>query len=265
MKNRQTTLFIFLSAVFITNAIVAEFIGVKIFSLEKSLGFPECSINFFGQEGLSFQLTAGVLLWPIIFVLTDVVNEYYGKKGVLRMSYTAILMIVYSFLIIFIAIRLTPADFWIQSHLDYVGSEQERSTLAGEVSNYNTAYRLVFGQGLKIIVASLVAFFVAQILDASLFKKIKQITGEQKIWLRATGSTVISQLFDSYIVLFIAFYLGANWPLKTVLAIGTVNYIYKLSMAILLTPCLYLLHFIIRKYLGAEVTQQLKQEALKDA
>lgn len=262
LKNKANLLFVVLSAVFITNAIVAEFIGVKIFSLEKTLGITPFSINIFGQSGLSFQLTAGVLLWPVIFILTDVINEYYGKKGVIRLSYLAVGMIAYAFLMIYVAIHLVPADFWIQAHLEYAKDSAERAALGAEVSNYNTAYALVFGQGLRIIIASLVAFLVAQVLDATLFKYIRSWTGDKRIWLRATGSTVVSQLFDSYIVLFIAFYFGANWPLKTVLAIGTVNYIYKLFMAIVLTPLLYLLHFFIRNYLGDELSHKLKTEAL---
>ncbi len=262
-KNKANLLYIFLSVVFITNALIAEFIGVKIFSLEKTFGFAPLSINLFGNENLSFQLTAGVLLWPVVFVLTDVVNEYFGTKGVVRLSYLAVGMIGYAFLMVFIAIHLTPADFWIKSHLDFSSDPTKRTELESQVSNYNTAFTLVFGQGLKIIVASLTAFFVGQILDAYIFHRIKKWTGEQKIWLRSTGSTVISQFFDSYIVLFIAFYLGANWPLKMVLAIGTMNYLYKLFMAILLTPLIYALHFIIKKYLGERLSGILRADAMK--
>ncbi|MBK9108088.1 MAG: queuosine precursor transporter [Saprospiraceae bacterium] len=242
-KNKSNRLFIVLAAVFITNALVAEFIGVKIFSLEKTLGIDPFSFSFFGQENLSFQLTAGVLIWPIVFILTDIINEYFGKKGVIRLSYLAIGMISYSFILIYFAINLVPADFWVQSHLDFATTESEKMQLSEQVGNYNTAYSLVFGQGLKIIFASLIAFFIAQLLDAFIFRKIKLLTGEKKIWLRATGSTLISQFFDSYIVLWIAFYIGANWPLKTVLAIGTVNYIYKVFIAIVLTPLLYFMHW----------------------
>lgn len=262
MKNKTNVLFVFLSAVFVTNALLAEFIGVKIFSLEKTFGLDPSSLNLFGNKGLSFNLTAGVLIWPVVFVLTDVINEYFGKKGVLRLSYLAIAMISYAFLIVYLAINLVPADFWIKSHLDFQADPAIKEVLSSEVANYNTAFSLVFGQGLKIIFASLVAFFIGQVLDALIFRKIKQVTGDKKIWLRATGSTLISQFFDSFIVLFIAFYFGANWPFYTVLAIGTINYIYKFSMAILLTPVIYMIHFIIRKYLGEELSSQLRHNAI---
>ncbi len=262
-KNKANQLYIFLSVVFITNALIAEFIGVKIFSLEKSLGLSPFAIDLFGQKNLSFQLTAGVLLWPVVFVLTDVINEYFGTKGVVRLSYLAVAMIGYAFLMVFIAIHLTPADFWIKSHLEFATDPAKKMELKSQVSNYNTAFNLVFGQGLKIIFASITAFFIGQILDAYIFHRIKKWTGEQKIWLRSTGSTLISQFFDSYIVLFIAFYFGANWPIKLVLAVGTMNYFYKLTMAILLTPAIYGLHFIIRKYLGDRLSAVLRADAMK--
>ena len=262
-KNKASILFIVLSAVFITNTLIAEFIGVKIFSLEKTLGFQPVSINLFGISNLSFQLTAGVLIWPIVFVLTDIINEYFGPKGVIRLSYLAISMIAYAFFIVYLAIHLVPADFWPTSHLDFQQDELKKQALANDVCNYNTAFGLVFGQGLKIIVASLTAFLISQILDVLIFHKIKLWTGEKRIWLRSTGSTIISQFFDSYIVLFIAFYLGANWPLATVLAIGTVNYIYKVSMAILLTPLIYLFHGIIENYLGYDLSKFIRERAMK--
>ncbi len=262
-KNKASILFIVLSAIFITNALIAEFIGVKIFSLEKTLGIPPASISLFGNTNLSFQLTAGVLIWPIVFILTDIINEYFGRKGVIRLSYLAIFMIAYAFFFVFLAIKLVPADFWPTSHLDFLTDESKKQALSKEVSNYNTAFGLVFGQGLKIIVASITAFLIGQVLDALIFHRIKMLTGEKRIWLRSTGSTLISQFFDSYIVLFIAFYFGANWPLSTVLAIGTVNYIYKVSMAILLIPLIYLIHGIIKRYLGHDLSAFIREQAMK--
>ncbi|HEX5625022.1 MAG TPA: VUT family protein, partial [Saprospiraceae bacterium] len=146
---------------------------MKIFSLEKTLGIPPASFQLFGQSGLSFQLTAGVLIWPIVFVLTDVINEYFGQKGIIRLSYLAIAMIAYGFLMVFIAMQLVPADFWPTSHLDYLQNPDEKNQLAAAVSDLNMAFTLVFGQGLKIILASITAFFIGQILDALVFHKIK--------------------------------------------------------------------------------------------
>jgi uncharacterized integral membrane protein (TIGR00697 family) len=107
----------------------------------------------------------------------------------------------------------------------------------------------------------LVAFLVGQIIDVFVFHKIKKITGEKSVWLRATGSTLVSQFIDSFVVLLIAFYIGADWPLSLVLAIGVVNYIYKFIMAVVLTPVIYFAHWAIDLYLGHEVAHRMRHEA----
>lgn len=247
-RDKKSTLFILLGSFFIANAILAEFIGVKIFSLEKTLGIQPVNWNILG-ESLSFNMTVGVIIWPLVFILTDIINEYYGSKGVKFLSYLAAILISYSFIIVFIGINLPSAQFWI-----------ERETESGSL-NMQLAYTQIFGQGLWIIIGSLVAFLIGQIADVTVFHYLKKKTGEKKLWLRATGSTLISQLIDSFVVLFIAFYLGAGWDLKLVLGIGFVNYIYKLSVALLLTPLLYGVHHIIDSYLGKELAESMMREA----
>src|SRR3954467_2039676 len=116
LKDKPTKLFIFFTAFFVANALIAECIGGKLFSLESLLGIKPANFRMFGQSGLNFTLTCGVLLWPLEFVMTDVVNEYYGPKVVRRISYTAVILISYAFLMFYTAIRVPPADFWISSH-----------------------------------------------------------------------------------------------------------------------------------------------------
>jgi uncharacterized PurR-regulated membrane protein YhhQ (DUF165 family) len=262
LQNKEARLFLFLGGFFIANALIAEFIGVKIFSLEKSFGFSPVSLNLFGIDNLSFNLTAGVLLWPVVFVMTDVINEYYGKKGVRILSLMAVVLILYAFFMLFLAIRLVPADFWSTSHILPSLSQDAQEAIRSKVSDYNYAFRLVYGQGLWIIVGSLIAFLIGQLLDVLVFHRIKKYTGETMIWLRATGSTLVSQFVDSFVVLFVAFYIGAGWSIKLVLAIGFVNYFYKFIMAIVLTPLIYLAHNLIERYLGSELAEKLKKEAM---
>ena len=100
-------------------------------------------------------------------------------------------------------------------------------------------------------------------IDVFTFQQIKKRTGNKAVWLRATGSTLVSQFIDSYIVLFIAFYIGANWSLSLVLAIGTVNYFYKFIVAVILTPVIYGAHFIIDRFLGKELSDSLKEGAMR--
>ena len=262
LTHKPTRLFLILAGFFISNALIAEFMGVKIFSLEKTLGFAPLDWTVLGQGGLGFNLSAGVLLWPVVFVMTDIINEYYGQRGVRFLSLLTVCLIIYGFLMYFLAIQLAPADFWITSHYDNPAlTDPQRSALRSEVANYNTAYGLVFGQGLWIIVGSITAFLVAQLIDVAVFHRIKRVTGERMIWLRATGSTVISQLIDTYVVLFIAFYLGAGWSLVQVLAVGLVGYLYKFVIAVLMTPVIYLVHYWIDCYFGPELAERIKREA----
>jgi len=261
LLDKPTILFLILGGFFLTNALLAEFLGVKIFSLEKLVGVTAVDWKLFGVDGLSFNLTAGVLLWPVVFVMTDVINEYYGKRGVRLLSFLAVAMIAYAFFMAFMAIEVPPADFWPQSHIQPEWSEGKKATVQSMVGDYDYAYGLVFGQGLWIIVGSLVAFLIGQFVDVMVFQRIKQWTGDQKVWARATGSTLVSQFIDSFVVLLVAFYIGADWDLSLVLGIGTVNYIYKFIMAVVLTPVIYLAHMLIDRYLGQEVAAEMKMAA----
>jgi len=258
LKSKGTKLFIILGGFFIANALIAEIIGVKIFSFEKTIGVQPLSIQLFGND-LSLNLTAGVLLWPVVFVMTDIINEYYGQKGVRFLSYLTAGLIVFAFLVFYGAMALTPADFFITS-----------KTGSG-IPDMEMAYQSVLGQGGRIIIGSLTAFIIGQLVDVYVFHKIKRATGEKKLWLRSTGSTLISQFIDSYVVLFIAFYIGSRvgakegdfkWPFTLFLAVGTVNYIYKALVALLLTPVIYLVHVGIEKYLGHSEAASMKKAAM---
>ena len=243
-------MFVIFTAFFVANALIAECIGGKIFSLEKLLGLVPSNFTLFGQKGLSFNLTCGVLLWPLEFVMTDIVNEYYGPKAVRRISYTAVALILYGFIMFYLAMGVPPADFWYSTGVQ------------DGIPDMNKAFNGVFGQGMWIIAGSITAFLVSQIVDVTVFHKIKKYTGEKKIWLRATGSTLISQLVDSFIVLFIAFKIGKGWTWQLVLAICLVNYAYKFTMAILLTPLIYFVEKRIEKYLGHEIAYKMKRSAM---
>jgi uncharacterized integral membrane protein (TIGR00697 family) len=245
LPRKAQRLFLILGGFFIANALIAEFIGVKIFSLERSLGFEPLGLSFLGEEALSLNLTAGVILWPIVFVMSDIINEYYGRRGVRLLSFMAVGLILYSFLMVFVAMQLTPADFWIL-----------KDTPNGKL-NMDHAFQSIFGQGLWIIAGSVTAFLIGQLLDVSVFYFFKRYTGNKLIWVRTTGSTLVSQLIDSFVVLFIAFYWGAGWKFTTVLAIGCINYVYKALMAVLLTPLIYFMHGVIDRYLGTELSERM--------
>lgn len=256
ITHRPSRLFIILAGFFIANALVAELIGVKIFALEDTLGINPWNFNLFGEVG-ALQFSAGVLLWPIVFLMTDLLNEYYGKRGVKMLSFLTVGLIVYAFVMIYAAIWLAPADWWV-----------DQSQGLG-VPDSQAAFLVTFGQGLFIIVGSVFAFLVAQLTDVLVFQKIKKNTGEKWLWLRATGSTLVSQLVDSFIVLYVAFRLGPElfgglnepWPWSRILAVATVQYVFKFTTAIVMTPVIYWAHGLIDRYLGHEVAEEMKAKA----
>ncbi len=252
MSPRSQRLFVVLAGFFVANAILAELIGVKIFALEDTLGLAPFNWNLFGQTG-SLSFTAGVLLWPVVFVMTDVINEYFGPRGVRFVSWLTVGLILYAFLFAYAAIALAPAGWW-------------REAGAGQgVPDLQAAFAAIFGQGLWTIGGSVTAFLIGQLIDVAVFQRIRRLTGERLIWLRATGSTLVSQLFDSFIVLYIAFVIGPQqWPIAQFLAVGTVNYGYKVAMALTLIPLLYVARLLIKRWLGSEETQRLRAEAARD-
>ncbi len=243
-SNKLNKIFVVLSGVFITNAIIAEILGTKIFD-----------ISLFKE----FSLSVGVVIWPVVFITTDIINEYFGKKGVKRISYFTIILILYVFLIIYLSTKLTPNSYWIDiNKIDNTGNP----------FNINFAYNIIFLQSTGIIIGSVIAFLIAQLLDVFIFQKIKKITKGKLIWLRATGSTLISQFIDSFIVLIIAFYFlapeGKAWSINQVLNVGFDNYTFKFIVAILITPLIYLSHFLIDTYLGEKLSKKAKEVALKN-
>jgi queuosine precursor transporter len=251
-SDKSAKLYLVIAGFFVTNAIVAEFIGVKIFSLEATLGLEPYHWSLFGNAG-TLQFSAGTVLWPVVFTITDLLNHYYGQRAVKRLSYFTVALILYGFIMVFSAISLAPADWW-------VGSYQDQGVVDAQ-----KAYAAIFGQGLWIIAGSTVAFLIGQVLDAYIFHRIRLWVGEKALWFRALSSTFVSQFIDSFVVLYIAFVLGPqHWSYDKFFAIGSVNYGYKIFTAIILLPVLYLLHRLIDNYLGKERVKMMQAQAVSE-
>jgi uncharacterized integral membrane protein (TIGR00697 family) len=223
--DRKTWLFVVLAGLFITNAVTAELISNKLISIPIAL-------NVFGHKIGPLVTVIGILPWPVVFLLTDLLNEFYGAKTVRRLSWITSGLILYCFVIVGISLKI-PA------------LELPNSQLAD-----NQSYNLVFGQAQMVIVGSIAAFLFSQLLDASLFKWIKSKTGDRFIWLRSTGSTLVSQLVDSYIVLFIGFVVPGTMSWTDYLSIAPTNYLLKLLIGLALTPLIYVGHYTVKKYLA---------------
>ena len=211
-KNRKDIVFIVLAGFFVTNAIVAELIGGKL-------------IQFFGL----FTQSLGIILWPIVFILTDLINEHFGKQGVRKLNFITVGLIIYTFILVTIGLNIKAVNF-------------------SPVNDEN--FKIVFGQSQWIMVGSIIAFLLSQLVDVSVFWLLRAKTGNKYIWLRATGSTVVSQLIDTFVVQFIAFVLPGKWAFNEFLKNACWGYSFKLLVALCLIPLIYVGHFAIKKFMG---------------
>ncbi len=218
---RKQLVFFILGGFFLTNAILGELTGGKLFTVP--------SFGLFDFE--SITLSIGVLPWPVVFITTDLVNEYFGKAGVRRLTFLAVGMISYAFLVLYLAIQVEAAP---------------NSPVPHDV------FQTVFGQSMWIIVGSIVAFLVSQFVDVLVFLAVRERTGKRHLWLRATGSTVVSQLIDTFIILFIAFVIPGKLTLEEFVQLGIGNYLYKVLIAALITPIIYMGHGLIDRFLERE-------------
>jgi len=206
---KPVKLFIILNALFLTFLLMAELTGSKLF------------------QAFGFTMTMGVIPFPVTFIITDILNEYYGRKGVRFTTLLGMIMVLLAYLVILIGLMIPASP---------------------ESPVNDLAFETVFANSGLIIIGSVVAYLIGQLVDIQVFHYLRIKTGNKHIWLRATGSTIVSQLIDSFVVIFIA--LGKYLPVEQLLKISSTNFIYKLGIAILITPLLYLLHNRINRYLG---------------
>jgi len=248
VERRRQLLFLVLAGFFLTNALVAEFIGGKLLEIKTGLAI-------LGQSNYGIGLSCGLILWPVVFICTDIVNEYFGRKGVRRLSFLGAAMIAYAFIALWIANSVPTADF---------------SPIKAD------AFSNVVMQSQFIIVGSIMAFLLAQLVDVTVFWIIRRQTGHKWLWLRATGSTVISQIIDTYVVGIVGLYLpfalhqmyperfpNTGLPLTTVLEIQTAGYFFKVLVAVGITPVLYVVHAIIDRYLGRDLAETMIETTAK--
>jgi uncharacterized integral membrane protein (TIGR00697 family) len=230
---RRQRVFHVLGAFFVGNALLAELIGGKLFQV-----YTPWHV---------FTLSCGVVLWPLVFVMTDIVNEYFGRAGVRRLTFLAAGVIGYAFAMLWLTQYVHAAPF---SPID------------------DRSFTRVFLQSRWIIVGSITAFLIAQLVDVTVFWLVRHRTGGRHLWLRATGSTVVSQLIDTFVVGFIGLYLPARlgqtqsevpFTFADFLNTSTSGYAFKFGIAVAITPLLYGLHGLLHYHLGpaAEVDDRL--------
>jgi hypothetical protein len=224
LRSRKDLVYLVLAGLFVCNAILGEVLGGKLISVGP------------------YIMSIGVIPWPVVFLTTDLMNEYFGRPGVRRLTWMTVGLILYAFVVIFAAMSV-PA--------------------AGVSPVNDAAFSMVFGQSLWIIVGSVVAFTISQLLDVFVFWFFRDRTKGRHLWLRATGSTAFSQLVDTFVILGIAFYLPGKIGGGDYIKLSMTNYTYKLGIAVALTPVIYAAHSAIDRYLGRHQAHELIEEAVE--
>lgn len=226
LDSKRDIVFLILAGFFITNAIVAELIGGKLI-----------------QVG-PFVMSIGIIPWPVVFLTTDLINEYYGKSGVKKLSFLTCMLIIYAFILLLAGMSVDAVSF-------------------SPVNDEN--FKAVFGQSLLIIAGSIIAFLLSQLVDVFIFWLLREKTGGKMIWLRATGSTAVSQLIDTFLVLGIAFWLPGKVSASEYINLALTGYSCKLIIAVLLTPLIYLGHNLIDNYLGRKEAEKLIETTAEES
>ncbi|MDH3443287.1 MAG: queuosine precursor transporter [Deltaproteobacteria bacterium] len=226
VTSRRDIVYLALAGFFVTNAILGEVTGGKLFT--------------WGP----FTMSIGVIPWPVVFLTTDLINEYFGRDGVRKLTFMTIGLIVYAFIVLFLAMQVAAASF-------------------SPVTD--AQFDAVFGQSLWIIFGSVTAFALSQLVDVGVFWLVRHKTGGRFLWMRATGSTVVSQLIDSIVIIGIAFWLPGKVKTSEFIAIAASNYSYKFLIALAMTPFIYLAHAAIDRFLGREEAHKLIERAAKSS
>jgi uncharacterized integral membrane protein (TIGR00697 family) len=223
-QTRRDIVYLALAGFFVTNAILGEVTGGKLFTLGP------------------FTLSIGVIPWPVVFLSTDLINEYFGREGVRRLTFMTIGLIVYAFVVLFLAMQVPAASFSPVTDAQFAA---------------------VFGQSLWIIVGSIAAFALSQLVDVGVFWLVRHKTGGRFLWMRTTGSTVVSQLIDSIVIIGVAFWLPGKVQTAEFLTVAASNYSYKFLIALGMTPVIYAAHSVIDRFLGLEEAHQLIEQSAR--
>lgn len=229
-------LYVWLACIFCASLLIADIVGIKLFRIPLGFSIPA---PWSDHPITAIEHTCGMLTFPVTFLLTDLVNEYYGKKGARRLTWIGLAMGLFVFGVINIA-----------QYMPYMDAP------------YNVkpaSFDAIFGSAKGMYIASMVAFLAGQMSDIAIFGMLKKWTGSKMIWLRATGSTVISQFIDSFFVSLVAFYAWRKIfpdpstpaaPFDEILKIAVTGYALKFVIAIAITPLIYLGHGMFRRVFG---------------
>ncbi|MFZ5439905.1 MAG: queuosine precursor transporter [Myxococcota bacterium] len=217
-------LFLSLAALFITSLVVGDLIGGKLMA-----------VPLFGSVHL---LSVGFIPFPITFLLTDLLNEFYGKQAARTVTWVGFGMAVFTLVVVTVAVSVP----W------------HPATLAPGWNGLTPEpYEAVFASGRRILVASMTAYVVAQLIDIAVFHRLKSLTHGRLLWLRATGSTVVSQLLDTIVIQSLVWSGSLDVAALSDLIIS--SWAGKVLIAVGLTPLIYAGHAFVERVLGVAPQQ----------
>ncbi len=245
---KREVLLLALGALFVGFFVAAEILGNKLYRFDL-FGLTPRSLGLTDDD--HFVATTGIYAFPLTFVLTDIVNEYFGKRIVRIFTWLAIVVNLLLQIPIWFAVKAPAVSF----------------TPGVTPEAVQSAFQLSLGATWAIVVASLCAFSVAQFVDATVFTFLRRRTGGKMLWLRSQGSTVVSQVVDTLVVIFLAFWVipellgNPHMSAGQALVVSLTNYVYKFVIAVGITPLLYLVHGAVELYLGRAAAHRLAHEA----
>lgn len=245
---RREILLLTLASLFIGFFVAADLMGAKLWHFTIFGLRP----RHLGLDGDEFIATVGILAFPLTFILTDIINEYFGRRIVRALTIIAIGVNLVLQPVVQTAVAVPVISF----NPDVSGEEMQK------------AYRLVLGPSWPIVIGSMTAFLIGQFLDIRIFTWLRHLTGGRLLWLRSQGSTVVSQLIDSFVVIFVAFVIipwlfstMTPWTQAQATSVSLTNYTIKFLEAVALTPLLYIVHAAVDAWLGKATAEDLVREA----
>ncbi len=216
-------IYLIFAALFIASLVVSNLIFQKFFYWD-----------FFGIY--TFEISVGILPYPITFLITDIISEVYGKKKANQVVTAGIFASFFSMLIVFVA-DYVPATTWSPIN--------------------DSLFTKVFGATAIAVLASMMAYLLAQYIDIQIFHFWKRITKGKHLWLRNNFSTFLSQFVDTFTVLFLLCSFGKiDWKLFSALLAS--GFLFKVMIAALDTPFLYAAVYTLRKRFGLKMGEEIK-------
>jgi len=222
------SIYLYLGALFITSLVVSNLIFQKFFYWN-----PFGDVTVFGAP--LFEISVGILPYPITFLITDLISEIFGRKKANQIVVAGIFASFFSLAIVYTA-NVVPATVWSPVN--------------------DGLFTSVFGNTIVAVFASMMAYLLAQFVDIQIYHFWKNLTKGKYLWLRNNFSTFSSQLIDTFtVVLLLCAFGEISWDKFTGLVIS--GFVFKIIIAFIDTPFLYLFVYLLRKRFNLSIGQEI--------